>query len=245
MMLRAVNGEQVGEHTFNGEDLERWATKLLVGAATSGNLSTSDHQKLEVGTVPLEWLRFLFSERTVPENCGFHFVTNPIEGMEAATNLSWQVVPGPANSIAGVSLKIANFFQFVTTVLHPLDESPGVVPYRRPGGFVLGFPRELGHIKLSWPETRLRGSLILNIVRPSVDSDLPPHVAMQRLQPLLRSRSRAPNPAPVDAGGSSDLVARLRSLLSDRDLSPRDRHDAEAWLSLLINRNATDGSHDP
>jgi hypothetical protein len=127
VMLRAVNGEHVGEHTFNGEDLERWATKLLVGAAMSGNLSTGNRQKLEVGTVPIEWLRFLFSERTVPENCGFHFVTAQIEGMEAPSNLSWQVVPGPAGSIADVSLKVANCFQFATTVLHPLDESPGVV----------------------------------------------------------------------------------------------------------------------
>lgn len=233
LILRAANGEAIGSHTLDGEDLERWAMKLILGAATSGNLSSADGKKLEVGEAPIEWLRILFGERPISVNCGFRFVADQIQGMEAPMNLAWQIVPGPENSIAGVSLKVAGCFQFITTVTVPLDESPGHMTYRRPGGFVLGVPRELGHIKLTWPETQFPGSLILRF-RPQAGD----YASVVRSQiPSRRDPSdiRRSAGTAVDALDSGTVATRLHELLSNAQLTTRDRHDIEAWLELLTN----------
>ncbi|MDB4953227.1 MAG: hypothetical protein JWO36_796 [Myxococcales bacterium] len=90
LMLTAVSAGRIGDHEFDGDDLERWAIKLLLGAAVSNNISDDAGRALVVSQPPLPYPQFLFGESDVSPGCGFMFASTPLEGMEEATSLSWR-----------------------------------------------------------------------------------------------------------------------------------------------------------
>lgn len=49
IMLAATNGENIGNAEFDGDDLERWSIKLLLGANASGNISNASGGALHAG----------------------------------------------------------------------------------------------------------------------------------------------------------------------------------------------------
>lgn len=169
LLRRAVHGHRVGEHEFDGEDLERWAVKLMLGIGVSGNVSYPGVGKVIAKAVPEEYLRIVFSEAEMPPGCGFGYLGAPLTGLEGLNNLSWVLnhyVNGEeAGRVFGITVKVFSCFQYLTTVLAPVEELNGIHVYRRPGGFVLGVP-ERGHIRLRWGGQRTNAaSLILRLTR--------------------------------------------------------------------------------
>lgn len=165
LILAAIQGQTVGAHEFDGAALERWALKLMFAVGASGNVSYPDIGKVNAQEIPVEHLEVLFGQRDLPSGCGFKFSQTP--GLGVNTALAWQLnifSDGPeAGQVFGITIKVANWFQFITT-LRPVTELNGVYLYHRPGGFVLLGPRgELGHIKLRWPDKTYDGSLILRL----------------------------------------------------------------------------------
>jgi hypothetical protein len=162
LMLAALNGRHVGDHEFDGEDLERWALKLMLGVVASGNTPYAVG-KLGGQKIPEEHLRVLFGERELRPNCGFKF--SQVSHAEDQTALNWNLnhfAEGPqTGEIFGITIKIANWFQFLTTVTVPVDVLNGVRLAHRPTGFVIGVPEEQGHIKLRWRDRPYGGSFIL------------------------------------------------------------------------------------
>lgn len=168
-MLNAANGVEIGNHEFDGDDLERWAIKLLLGANASNNIADSEGRAYNSGEPPLDYLQFLFGERDVHPGCGFMFASS-LEGMEEKTNLSWRPLSfrqGTSELIHGVTIKVANCFQFLTTVVTSRENIGGVHLWHRPTGFVFQDQggRDSGHIKLHWPDRPYSGSLILRVIR--------------------------------------------------------------------------------
>lgn len=165
LMLAAVNGRDIGEHVFDGEDLERWAIKLMLGIGASGNVTYPGIGKVTAAEVPEEHLQILFGEREMRPGCGFKFARLP--GMESNTALTWHLnhlLEGPeAGQVFGITIKVANWFQFLTTPTVPVSELNGVHLHHRPGGFVIGVPKQQGHIKLRWRDKPYDGSLILRL----------------------------------------------------------------------------------
>lgn len=164
LMLSTIQGKRVGVHEFDGEDLERWAIKLMLGVAVSGNTTYPGLTRLRPDQIPLEYLRVLFGECEMADGCGLKYSAAPVDQSDSV--LSWNLhhlLEGPqAGEIFGISIKIANWFQFLTTVTLPVTELNGVHQWHRPNGFVLlGPPEVQGEIKLRWGGKSMGGSLIM------------------------------------------------------------------------------------
>ena len=62
----ACKGCEVGAHPFEGEDLERWALKMVLGYIASGNVRWHNGST-ERPEIPLLYLRILFGEEDMPD----------------------------------------------------------------------------------------------------------------------------------------------------------------------------------
>jgi hypothetical protein len=148
VLARAHAGRDVGAHAFYGADLERWAIKVLLGLIVSGNFFGKDGQKT---TVPQRYVRILFGEENLPEGCGFFYIGDPVEGLDAdLLNIAINRYPPDdpeAGSVFGITIRLPSF-QFVTTVTCRLHVNKQRL-YYRPLGFQLGDP-ERGRIGLIW-----------------------------------------------------------------------------------------------
>jgi len=174
VLLNALRGNHVGEPEFDGEDLERWAIKLMLGLAASGNnVRYPDGSKLPVLIAPDPWVRALFSEDDLPDGAGFYYVPKPMVGITDHSVISWQLnhhaEGNDAGLIFGITIKILSCFQYLTTPAQRLVELNGIRVLYRPGGFVfagLG-TKERGRIRLRWGGVPSdRASLILPLVDP-------------------------------------------------------------------------------
>ena len=78
VLAGAHEGREVGVHLFEGEDLERWALKMLLGRLASGNVRWHNGSK-ERPEISLLYLRILFGEEDMPDGCGFFYVGDPVQ----------------------------------------------------------------------------------------------------------------------------------------------------------------------
>ena len=168
VLREALRGSQVGDHDYDGEDLERWAMKLMFGIAASGNVSYPGVGRVVARRIPVEHLRVLFGEAELPEGCGLKYVGAPVPGLEDPSRISYAI----NNSVdvdqvaVGITIKILNCFQFMTSIVGlatPVARWGDVHLLHRPGGFVLGVgERECGQVRLRWGgKLTERGLLIL------------------------------------------------------------------------------------
>jgi hypothetical protein len=166
-LLGALHGRDVGEPSLDGEDLERWAMKLMFGIAASGNVTYPGIGKVVAPTVPVEYLRVLFGEEEFPDGCGFKFVPKELPGPQGRTALSYQInnFPDGDQAAFGITIKILSCFQYLTSLVTPVTQIGHIRLLHQPGGFVLGVP-ERGHVRLRWRGKHGdRASLILRLTK--------------------------------------------------------------------------------
>lgn len=98
---------------FDGENLERWALKVLLGLGVSSNLAASEDGERLGPRVPELYLRILFDEEALPERCGFFYVGDPIKLMDGdALNVKFMTYPEgdpEVGKVYGVILKLRFF----------------------------------------------------------------------------------------------------------------------------------------
>jgi hypothetical protein len=144
----AHEGREVGAHEFDGEDFERWAIKVLLGLVVSGTLFGTDGKE---ATVPELYLSILFGDEDMPEGCGFLYIGDRVDGLDAdLLNVAVNRYPPDdpeAGSIFGVTIRLPGF-QFMTTVTARLAVEKQRI-FHRPGGFQLGVP-ERGRVGFRW-----------------------------------------------------------------------------------------------
>ena len=182
VLTASLQGD-AGAHVFDGEDLERWALKVLLGLGVSGNLAASEDGEKLGPRVPELYLRILFGEEALPERCGFFYVGDPIKLMEGdALNVKFMTYPQgdpEVGKVYGVILKL-RFFTFVMSVTNSLspvlnvpDGAGGLTRHRlsyRPNGFIVGEKGDRGRIGLRWDQV-LSGDnvLVLKMAPPNLD----------------------------------------------------------------------------
>jgi len=162
----AHQGGDVGIHDFDGEDLERWALKVLLGLGASGNLLLNG-QRERMETIPELHLRILFGDDEIPEWCGFYYIGGRVPALDADL-LSIALAQYPpadreAGTVYGVTVRLLDF-QFVTSITQRLQPGPPQLRYR-PHGFILGDP-ERGRIRLRWRHTPSNQVLVLKMREP-------------------------------------------------------------------------------
>lgn len=82
----------VGHVAFDGEDIERWALKAMLGFMTSGNARhPSGDGRLVVTSVPESYLRLLFGEGPWPPGAGMYLLDETV----------------PSRLVGGVSITLA------------------------------------------------------------------------------------------------------------------------------------------
>jgi hypothetical protein len=150
VLAGAHEGREVGAHLFEGEDFERWALKTLLGRLASGNVRWHNGSK-ERPEIPVLYLRILFGEEDMLDGCGFFYVGDPVDGMDAdLLNVAINTYPPQhtePGAIFGVTVRLGGCFQFVMSVTaqHPAKQRI----WHRSGGFQLGEP-ERGRVGLRW-----------------------------------------------------------------------------------------------
>ena len=148
VMYRAEQGAEVGAHEFDGESLERWALKLLLGLHTSGNFYGQEGKEI---LVPDLHLRILFGEQSIPDGCGLYYIGDDVPRLD--TDLLGALVNRyPAGDpeegfIYGITIRLA-WLRFITTVSARVS-AQDLRLFHRPGGLQLGVP-ERGRIGLRW-----------------------------------------------------------------------------------------------
>jgi hypothetical protein len=155
---RADTGQQAGDRLLDGEDVERWAVKVLLGLTTSGNVLGANGKPERLETVPEQWLRYLFGDEAAPQGCGFYYVGDGIDGFDAdlldvAVN-RWPPGDPQEGFVFGVTIKLGRF-QFVTAPFAKLEvEKQRLI--HRPAEFKIGEPECL-RVQLRWepPSTRV------------------------------------------------------------------------------------------
>jgi hypothetical protein len=138
---------------LDGEDLERWAIKVLVGLTVSGNAPRLDGKRERAEAIPLTWLRYLFGEDSLVERCGFYYrnkeLTDFVGDLLVVRLDRWADVPGEPTpgAVFGITLRLANAFQYGTTFNVRWEPEPGLT--YRPGGIQFGDPAR-GKLALKW-----------------------------------------------------------------------------------------------
>lgn len=164
-LLEAHQGQDIGTHDFDGEDLERWALKVLLGLGVSGDLLV-DGQK-ERMEAPNLHLRILFGEDEMPEWCGFYYIGDRVPAFTAdCLSLGLERYPADhceAGAVYGVTIRLLDF-QFVTSITQRLAPGPQKLEYR-PHGFILNNP-ERGRLRLRWNRTPSTKVLVLKMRSP-------------------------------------------------------------------------------
>lgn len=181
VLMAGLQGD-AGAHVFDGEDLERWALKALLGLGVSGNLGASEDGEKLGPRVPELYLRILFGEEALPERCGFFYICDPIKLMDGdALNVKFMTYPEgdpEVGKVYGVILKL-RFFTFVMSVTNSLspvlnvpDGAGGLTRHRlsyRPNGFILGEKGDRGRIGLRWDQVLSGDNVLVLKMAPTLD----------------------------------------------------------------------------
>jgi hypothetical protein len=155
-MMLWHRGERVGDCTFEGEDLERWAIKAMLGFMTSGNARGPGGGQMIARSVPEGYVRVLFGDEELREGCGLYLIDQWIPPGRPPAGVSLTIVTaegGNDRDVAGIAASIANI-PFVVTVAAATRTLQG---YR---------PREIqlvgsGRLVLSWPTSYRGGGVFI------------------------------------------------------------------------------------
>jgi len=144
-------GRRVGTVAIDGDALERWALKMLVGFATSGNLRRVDGRQDAKTTPPEAYLQVIFCEAPFAEGCGFYFSEQPIQDVDHGFAVNFLTASKPAaDTQTGVKVQLFGL-TFIVNMRKPTDTRG--LSYR-PLGFRLSDNGERkGEIILSWKDT--------------------------------------------------------------------------------------------
>ena len=146
-------GEAIGERLIDGEDLERWALKALLGKLTSGHAIGKTGAPTRTSDIPTNYIRILFGEDSFPYGCGLYLggsKSHPPNrrGVEL-TAISADGYPG----IFGASLSIGDF-DFILSLNRRMDPRD----LYRPSKLRL---EGSGIVRLRWPEDHVGAALLL------------------------------------------------------------------------------------
>ncbi|MGE0396458.1 MAG: hypothetical protein AB7T06_07050 [Kofleriaceae bacterium] len=171
----AIIGPHAGSRIFDGEDLERWAMKALLGLAVSGNIA-SGGKKARAAEVPELYLRILFGDEEMPARCGFKYIAAKVPDLEAnqlTLALNHHPLDGGERSgqVFGLTIRMLNSFQYATSITEPLETLNDEPLYHRPAGIQLGDP-ERGRLGLRWGGGEWRPGQGIVI---SLATKVPPH----------------------------------------------------------------------
>lgn len=144
------NGKDIGNHSFQGADLERWAIKVLLGLTASGSLRGATGEHVKPAAFPLIYLRILFAHECMPEDCGLYYHKRQIEPV-AGELLTINVNHYPSyheysNEVFGLTIRLIGL-EFLVSVTARLTDARDYT--YRPGE--LRFQgRARGNIFLRW-----------------------------------------------------------------------------------------------
>jgi hypothetical protein len=150
---------------FEGEDLERWALKVMICLGASGNLRAGN-VKARAREIPDLYLRILFGEQEMPAGCGLKMINGERSDLEtnklACAIETFETEEG-RHVAFGISIRLLGF-QFLTSITEPIEMLRGIPVIHRPDAFQIGDP-ERGRILLRWGgEYRAATGFVLNVV---------------------------------------------------------------------------------
>lgn len=102
--------------TVSGVALEKWCLKTLTGLLATGQLSdAANSSRLSKKDIPIEWLKWLYSEDPLPQGIGLYWVFNLGDKLQFTKRV--QVSPLFINSnIAGLKLDFGGLKAFFSMV---------------------------------------------------------------------------------------------------------------------------------
>lgn len=107
--LRIAEADKKGSFVlFCGEDLERWALKLLCGLLVSGNTSVGG-QRVQASAIDPSWLDLLFAAAAWPPDAGLYFVIPEDNRFWAYDSVGASLLTTPTGEVMGVRVDVAGF----------------------------------------------------------------------------------------------------------------------------------------
>lgn len=155
--MSAAAGKPIAT-SIQGERLERWALKVLVGMIVSGSVRI-DGRRIKAEP-PDAVLDVLFGNRDLPPPRGFHFVIHDERDDGYKVRID-RVPPNQGHELEGIALGITIQFaalRFMTTLL-PLRADPKTFIYR-PAGIDFG---TVGRLDLRWEAGAANPDIPINI----------------------------------------------------------------------------------
>lgn len=149
IMRRWQDRKVVGDLVLDGEDLERWAIKVMFGLFASGGsrvVSTDGTPVERSTTIPRRYMRILFGDAKMPKGTGFAYAHSVFEDLRPASvrcRVDWTLGNAVPNSIVFSLVG----FTWITTLDH---EAPPPHLYR-PSDFDIG---DTGRVTLHWNGAR-------------------------------------------------------------------------------------------
>jgi hypothetical protein len=155
MMRRLQDRKVVGNLALDGEDLERWALKVMFGLFASGSseLVGTDGERVPRSTaIPRKHLRVLFGDARMPKRAGFYYA-HSVFGHLKPTSVRCRVDHTPGSTVPGsIVFSLVGFTWITTLTTNALLPAPGREPYvYRPSDFVIG---DTGRLTLRWNGVR-------------------------------------------------------------------------------------------
>jgi hypothetical protein len=147
--------QRFGEVAVEGEDLERWGIKALLGFATSGAALGPDGKKLLVRSAPDGYVRALFGEAELGEGCGLYLTDKRVPPDRIRRGVSLSIVTDTGEhtgQIVGLAAALADL-PFVVTFAAGL---PSLQCYRPRGIHLVGS----GKLRLDWSSSRGGGMFV-------------------------------------------------------------------------------------
>lgn len=162
--MRAAHEEHLARPVqFDGELLERWSLKALIGAIATGSLFGADGRR---SAIPEPWLRALFGHILLPVGCGFYYINEPFGREVELMSIGPAVCPDghpEVGSFYGVIVQFAGF-RYLTSLGERFEDMSSLT--YRPSGFVFGARQPSPPIGLRWNGVqKLEGFLMLSTLR--------------------------------------------------------------------------------
>lgn len=149
LMRRWQDRKVVGELVLDGEDLERWAIKVMFGLFASGSsriVGTDGEAVPRTTPIPRRHLRVLFGETAIPKGAGFHYAHTVFEDLRP-TSVRCRVDYAPGSKVPNSIVFSLVGFTWITTL-----DDPAPAPHLyRPSDFDIG---DTGKVTLHWDGAR-------------------------------------------------------------------------------------------
>jgi hypothetical protein len=168
LMRRWQDRKVVGDLVLDGEDLERWAIKVMFGLLASGSaemLGEDGRPAPRLINMPRKPMRVLFCEAALPKRAGYHH-GHSVFGHLKPTAVRTRLDYTPGSKVPDSIVFSVVGFTWITTLTKdaPMPApGPGSEPYvYRPSDFTIG---DTGHLTLRWngARRRLPGNVVVRL----------------------------------------------------------------------------------